>query len=103
MLAFWIFKGRLEISGWCRDPNVVVVGFSWDSADERKFRQTFQFGRSMMACFLDLQSIGGMLGYRNYGLGSLSQQVMGLRMRKSKKVCLPHQRLAIFHSPWSSL
>ncbi len=81
---------ELRRSHGCRDPSIVVVGFSWDSADERKFRQTFQLGRSIMSRFLDLQSIGGMLGYRGYGLGSLSQQVMGLRMRKSKKVDSSH-------------
>ncbi len=83
-------RRELRTSSMCRDPDVVLIGFSWDSADEKKFRQTFQFGRSMMPHFLDLQSIGGMLGYRNYGLGSLSQQVMGVQMKKSKKVSHSH-------------
>ena len=43
-----------------------------------------------MAKFVDLQAVGAMLGYRGYGLGALSQQVMGLRMNKSKKVRNTH-------------
>lgn len=76
-----------------RDPSIVVVGFSWDSADEKKFRQTFHVGRSIMRRFIDLQAVASMLGYQNYGLNSLSRQVMGLTMGKSKKVMF---RLLLF-------
>lgn len=77
-----------------RDASNVVVAFSWDHSDEVKFQQTFRLGKKIMPRFLDLQSICGMLGYQRYGLGSLSEQVMGWRMNKSFKACHQHTHIA---------
>ena len=38
------------------------MGYSWDSADELKMRQSFKLGRSAMPNFLDLQNVSQMLG-----------------------------------------
>jgi hypothetical protein len=41
----------------CRDPTVTLVGFGWDSSDERKMRRTFGpgCGRASFGAFCDLQ------------------------------------------------
>ena len=36
------------------DPEVVMVGFSWDNSDERKMMSTFDFGRRSFGRFVDL-------------------------------------------------
>jgi hypothetical protein len=38
-----------------RDPAVMLVGFAWAGADERKMVGTFGMGRAGFGCFVDLQ------------------------------------------------
>ena len=70
----------------CRDPKHAIVGYSWDGADEEKCQITFNFGRTAMPRFLDLQLVSLMMGYSGFGLGSLAKQVLGLDMRKARSV-----------------
>ena len=48
---------RSHLLSFCSDPAVVLVGFGWDSADERKMRRTFgpAGGRASFGAFCDLQ------------------------------------------------
>lgn len=42
----------------CSDPDLTFIGFSWDSSDEVKMRQTFGEGRrELFPRFLDLQQV----------------------------------------------
>ena len=62
----------------CRDPQLTVVGFSWDGADEGKAQLTFGRGRGQLfSRFLDLQQVAAGLGYHGCGLGALTRQVGG--------------------------
>ncbi|MEW5316383.1 MAG: hypothetical protein WDW38_007761 [Sanguina aurantia] len=68
------------------DPNIVIVGFSWDGSDEAKLTRSFSIGRSLFKNFFDLQSIANELGYSRFGLARLTKQVMGQPFMKSKAV-----------------
>ena len=70
----------------CRDPEHTILGFSWDSADEKKMQATFSTGKDMFGNFLDLQSVAEHLGYHNAGLDKLTQQILGCTGYKSKQV-----------------
>ncbi|KAI3430822.1 hypothetical protein D9Q98_009233 [Chlorella vulgaris] len=71
------------------DPELTLVGFSWDSSDEAKMKQTFGEGRrNLFARYLDLQQIGTALGYHGLGLGALTHQVLGSRPPKCRKVTM---------------
>lgn len=74
------------LRNFLRDPSVVTVGYSWDSADERKSRSTFDFGRSDFGRFVDLQSVSQQLGYHGYGLAGMCQRVLGFQLNKCKTV-----------------
>ena len=73
----------------CRDPKHAIVGYSWDGADEEKCQFTFNFGRTAMPRFLDLQRVSLMMGYSGFGLASLAKQVLGLDMQKARSVSPP--------------
>ena len=70
----------------CRDPSRTILGFSWDSCDEKKMQATFGMGKSLFGNFLDLQSVGEQLGYHNAGLDKLTRQILGCTGYKSKQV-----------------
>lgn len=73
---------------WCRDPDIVFVGFSWETNDESKFQQTFRRGRRIMTKFIDLLDVALLLGYRGYGLVALSERVLQLPLTKSKQASI---------------
>ncbi|KAG2491197.1 hypothetical protein HYH03_010407 [Edaphochlamys debaryana] len=67
------------------DPSHVVLGFGWDSADERKMKNTFGEGKSRFNRFLDLQKVAfELLGVKRVGLSSLATLVLGAQTAKSK-------------------
>lgn len=47
----------MNLKSLCSDPAVVLVGFGWESADERKMTRTFGkgAGRATFGAFCDLQ------------------------------------------------
>eukprot|EP00798_Chlamydomonas_sp_ICE-L_P000542 gene542-1953_t len=70
-----------------QDPNVTIVGFGWDGADEEKLTRSFNIGKDMLTpSFFDLQSIAHGLGYHKFSLARLTTSVMGFPMLKSKSV-----------------
>ncbi|GAB4819761.1 hypothetical protein N2152v2_006807 [Parachlorella kessleri] len=70
------------------DPTLTIVGYSWDGADQAKLTSTYGFGRERFADFHDLQQVSERLGYHGYGLGALTQQVLGFELPKSRKVTM---------------
>ncbi|KAG2491215.1 hypothetical protein HYH03_010425 [Edaphochlamys debaryana] len=68
------------------DPSLVVLGFGWDGADEGKMKDTFGEGKSRFRRFLDLQEVASELGYHNFSLSRLTEQVMGVPMMKSRTI-----------------
>ncbi len=70
----------------CSDPSIVVVGFSWDGADERKMRASFDFGRAGFGRFVDLSAVAEGLGYDQVGLATLTHRVLGAALPKLRSV-----------------
>lgn len=62
---------------------MVTLGHAWEFADEKKMRQTFDWGRSDFNKFVDLQCVADDLGYgRDQSLGSLTERVTGTVLPK---------------------
>lgn len=70
----------------CRQSTFCIVAFGWDGSDERKMQQTFGAGKQDFSAFVDLLRVNNQLGYGPNGLSSMSQQVLGLHLRKDKEV-----------------
>lgn len=68
------------------DPEVVIVGFAWDGADEKKMMSSFDFGRRSFGRFVDLAVVAQGLGYSQHGLAALTHRVLGATLPKSKTV-----------------
>ncbi|GMH35656.1 hypothetical protein BSKO_03524 [Bryopsis sp. KO-2023] len=65
------------------NPNVVIVGFGWERADELKMRKSFNWGRSNFNRFVDLQEVAKDMGYGYHlGLGDLTERVLGVKLAK---------------------
>ena len=62
------------------------MGFSWDAADEKKAKASFDLGRKDFGVFYDVQKIAAQLGYSRHGLGSLCEMILGLDLPKPKHV-----------------
>ena len=73
----------------CSDPEVVIVGFSWDGSDERKMLASFDFGRRSFGRFVDLATVAEGLGYQQTGLASLTHRVLGAHLPKLRSVRHP--------------
>ncbi|KAK9807866.1 hypothetical protein WJX72_011603 [[Myrmecia] bisecta] len=69
-------------------PEIVMVGYGWDSSDESKMQQSFKLGRACFGTFVDLQTISEHLGYHGYGLGSLTRMVLGFDLQKARSVSM---------------
>ena len=65
----------------------MVVGFSWDGADERKMRASFGSGRAGFGRFVDLSAVAEGLGYDQVGLATLTHRVLGTALPKLRSVC----------------
>ena len=83
-----------------RDPATALVGFSWDSADEKKARSSFGLGRKDFGLFYDAQKIAAQLGYSRFGLGRLCEAVLGLDLPKPKHVSTS---LLLLHILWEAV
>ncbi len=71
---------------YSRDRSTALVGFSWDAADEKKAKASFDLGRKDFGVFYDVQKIAAQLGYSRHGLGSLCEMILGLDLPKPKHV-----------------
>jgi hypothetical protein len=67
-----------------QSPDIVLLGFSWDTADEAKMQHTFGWGKARFKHFLDLQQVAGSLGYTRLGLGRLTQLALKVHLPKVK-------------------
>ena len=64
-----------------------MVGFAWDSADSRKFLETFRWHRQDFGRLLDLKHTATSFGYpRSLGLGALASHVLGFQLPKCSMV-----------------
>lgn len=83
------FRMPPSLRAFLSDPDLTFIGFSWDSSDEVKMRQTFGEGRrELFPRFLDLQQVGASLGYHGFGLAALTKRVLGFALPKCRKVTM---------------
>lgn len=68
------------------DTRIYFVGFSWDTNDESKMKKTFKVGKEMFSTFIDVQQLGMYLGYPSFGLGQLTERVLGSPISKQKSI-----------------
>ena len=84
------------------DPEIVIVGFSWDGSDERKMMSSFAFGRRSFGRFVDLAVVAKGLGYQQHGLATLTHRILGATLPKSKTVRACALHVCDLHSEPSS-
>lgn len=70
----------------CRSSDVVFLGQGWDGSDEQKLQRSFGIGQSAMHRFVDLQAVSKEVGFQKCGLAFLTEQVLGVHCKKSRKV-----------------
>jgi hypothetical protein len=68
------------------NPKLYFVGFSWDTNDESKMKRTFDIGKEIFSTFIDVQKLGMYLGYPSFGLGQLTERVLGSPISKQKSI-----------------
>lgn len=65
------------------------VGFDWDSNDERKLQKAYQLGRSdLFHHFIDVKKQAEVLGYYDFGVASLSLQLLDFEPPRPVSVSL---------------
>eukprot|EP00890_Picochlorum_soloecismus_P000282 jgi/Picsp_1/1254/NSC_04735-R1_3 -5 exonuclease len=68
------------------DTRIYFVGFSWDTNDESKMKRTFNVGKEIFSTLIDVQKLGMYLGYPSFGLGQLTERVLGSPVSKQKSI-----------------
>ena len=69
---------------------VTLVGFAWDSADSKKFLETFRWHKEDFGRLLDLKHTATSFGYpKTLGLGALASHVLGFQLPKCSMVRFP--------------
>ena len=80
-----------------------MVGFSWDGADERKMRASFDFGRAGFGRFVDLSAVAEGLGYDQVGLATLTHRVLGAALPKLRSVGFFDVPMLCVSAAWMSM
>lgn len=66
-----------ELIDFCRDEEIVGVGFAWDNSDERKLQDSFGLGRrDLFTHFVDVRIQAELMGYHG-SVSSLAKLLLG--------------------------
>uniref|UniRef100_A0A1D2AB40 C2H2-type domain-containing protein n=1 Tax=Auxenochlorella protothecoides TaxID=3075 RepID=A0A1D2AB40_AUXPR len=70
------------------DPSLVIVGYAWDGADEKRMQCSYGLGRNLFQRYFDVQAVSESLGYHGLGLISLARRVLQCDASKSKRITM---------------